>query len=115
MVDKTPRYIHQPCFEKTLRKTPNVPVIVTTKPYIHLKEAWARRGGNVTKEWYDGVMSNLQKLTRRSMYRNRIMIVEDEEMTNDTSKVMERVFDFVGLEWKEEYLNMTGERTASCR
>ena len=110
MVDKTPRYIHQPYFEKILQKTPNVPVIVTTKTYIQTKEAWARRGGNVTKEWYDGVMNNLQKLTKRSKYRNRIMIVEDGEMTNDTSKVMERVFDFVGLEWKEEYLNMTGER-----
>ena len=71
-------------------------MIVTTKPYIHLKEAWARRGGNVTREWYDGVMNNLQNLMKRSKYRNRIMIVEDEEMTNDTSKVMERVLTLLG-------------------
>ena len=106
MIDKTPRYIYKLHFEKILEKTPNVPVIVTQKGYDKLKESWMKRNGNLTQQFYEETFDNVELMKKK--FTNRILIVQEEDLMQSPKRVMLEVFHHVGLEWKDEYLQMVG-------
>ena len=115
MIDKTPLYIYPAHFEKIISKTriDNVPIIVTKKNYTKLKESWDRRDSNPPKpyktfrQFYDATFNNVCLMM--SKYPTRpILIINEEELMSTPAIVMERVFTFLGLSWKDEYLQMTG-------
>jgi len=98
IVDKTPRYVWPEHFENILIKTPGVPVIVVKKPFKDMRT-------KQTKEFYDEVYNNVDKMKKR--YPNRIIILNYDEFINDPETIMECIFEFVGLTWKSEYLKMS--------
>jgi hypothetical protein len=106
MVDKTPLYVYKQHFEKVLEKTPNVPVIVTQKGYEKLKESWSNRDSILTQQFYDETYENVWRM--KNKFPNRILIVQEEDLMKFPEKVMFDVFRHVGLEWKDEYLQMVG-------
>ena len=106
MIDKTPLYINKMHFERVLKKTPNVPVIVTQKGYEKLKESWSKRNDTLTQEFYNETFENVWLMKKK--YLNRILIVQEEDLMKFPNRVMFDVFHHVGLEWKDEYLQMVG-------
>ncbi len=106
MIDKTPKYIYPEYFEKVLRKTPGVPVVVLKKHYESLHKSWARRNDNLTSEFYDGVYNNVENMMEK--YPNRIIIVDYDKFKREPDSVMQEVFEFTGLSWDPDYLEMTG-------
>ena len=106
MVDKTPRYIYPAYFEQVLEKTPGVPVIVTKKNFNKLKESWDARKGNLTQQFYDEVFDNVWKMKMK--YKGRILIIHEEDVMEHPEATMQDVFNHIGIEFKTEYLQMTG-------
>lgn len=115
MIDKTPLYIYPSYFERIIVSTQvdNVPIIITKKNYTKLKVSWDRRSSTPPKpyttfrQFYDDTFNNVCFMM--SKYPTRpILIINEEELMTSPNIVMERVFTFLGLIWKEEYLQMTG-------
>jgi len=42
-----------------------------------------------------------------SKYLNRIMVVNRDDVVLNVESVMKEVFEFIGLEWRSDYLKMT--------
>ncbi len=106
MIDKTPRYIYPEHFAKVLEKTPGVPVVALKKQYEDLKKSWARRGHVLSWEFYNNTLVNVEKMMEK--YPNRIMIVDYDMFKREPESVMQEVFEFTGLSWDPDYLEMTG-------
>jgi hypothetical protein len=106
IIDKTPRYITSKHFEKVIDKTPGVPIIAVHKSFEKLKESWAKRNNILSRQLYDETFDNVWQMKQK--YPRRILIVQEEQFMKDPNAVMEDVFHHVGLEWKSEYLQMTG-------
>lgn len=106
MIDKTPRYVYPEHFEAVLKKTPGVPIIVVKKDYDDQRESWSRRRGNLTREFYNKTFENVREMERH--YPGRIVTIREEDLMTNPDDVMRGVFRHIGLEWKSEYLNMTG-------
>ncbi len=99
VVDKTPRYVHPRFFQKIIKKTPGVPIIVVKKPYEKMRT-------RKTKEYYNLVYDNVNDLKKK--FPKRIFMIHYDELMEDPNKVMEGAFEFLGLPWKQDYLKMTG-------
>ncbi len=106
IVDKTPKYVHPNHFEKILKKTPNVPVIVMQKSFESVQESKAKRGHNLKRDYYDSVYNNVAEMKKK--YPNRIMVVQLDKLMENPDVVMTNVFGFLGLNWDREYLKMSG-------
>ena len=106
MIDKTPRYVYPKYLESVLKKTPGVPVIVTRKKFDKLAESWNRRETNLTASFYQQTFENVYKMKLK--YPHRILLIDEEDLMTYPDAVMMDVFHHVGLEWKTEYLQMTG-------
>ena len=106
MIDKTPHYVYPENFRRVLSNTPGVPVIVMQKDFDKLVESWAKRNQTMTRQRYDATYNNVQKVKRR--FPDRILVVQEEELMAQPNAVLQDVFAHVGLEWKEEYLEMKG-------
>lgn len=106
MIDKTPRYVYPKYFERILKRTPGVPVIVTQKGFDKLRDSWRRRKGNMTQEFYNETFDNVNKMIAK--YPNRILIIHEEDLMAHPDEVMADVFHHVGLKWRTEYLQMEG-------
>jgi hypothetical protein len=106
VIDKTPRYVYPEHFEAVLKKTLGVPVIVMKKDYDDQRESWNRRHGNLTRKFYDETFDNVRKM--EELYPGRIVTIREEDLMKNPDDVMCGVFRHVGLEWKSEFLNMTG-------
>jgi len=105
MIDKTPAYSRKHHFERILKEThlAHVPIVVVKKPYKSLKKSWARE--NHTLRSYNMTYNNVQRMIRK--YPNRIMVVNTEDLVLNVESVMQEVFEFIGLEWRSDYLKMT--------
>ena len=106
MIDKTPLYVHKVHFESVLEKTPNVPVIVTQKGYEKLRKSWNKRNDTITTMFYNETFDNVWLMKKK--FPKRILIIQEEDLMKYPERVMLDVFQHVGLEWKDEYLQMEG-------
>ncbi|KAL9180399.1 hypothetical protein ACHAXT_008369 [Thalassiosira profunda] len=106
MIDKTPQYVYPQNFRRVLTTTPGVPVIVMQKGFDKLAASWAKRNQTMARETYDATYNNVRKM--ETAFPNRILVVQEEEFMTQPSVVMQGAFAHVGLEWKEEYLEMKG-------
>jgi hypothetical protein len=104
IVDKAPRYLHR--LMKVMDETPGVPVIITRRDEAQLRESYRVRGYSdhfintkiaIAGEQLDEAMKT---------YPGRIKIVDTSKWTTDPNKVMEDTYNFLGLEWKSEYLTL---------
>jgi len=107
MIDKTPMYIQERYFERILRETDraHVPIVVVKKPYESLKKSWAKRKALLERQYYNMTYNNVERMI--SKYPNRIMVVNRDDLVLNVESVMQEVFEFVGLEWRSDYLKMT--------
>lgn len=65
LIDKAPAYVYQ--LEEIMDKTPNIPVVVTTKEFEALETSWKKRGVAVlTRHLYDTVEAEIQKQISRT-------------------------------------------------
>jgi len=108
IIDKTPRYVKPAMFERILKMThgAKVPVVVLKKNIESLNASWVDRGARIlTSYQYYHTYNNVQRMI--SKYPNRIMVVNWEDIMHDVESVMQDIFQFIGLEWKTDYLKMT--------
>lgn len=104
VVDKTPAYVGR--LVSVMDRTPGVPVVVTEKSERDQVRSLMKRGLAESKakdRVADGKAGLRAALVK---YPRRIHVVNTTMLYRDPSAVMERVFDFLGLRWKEEYLSM---------
>ena len=104
IVDKTPRYLHH--LVEIMKETPGIPVIVTNRDQEHLRMSYRKRG--YSDHFIDTQMKiageQIDLATKR--YPGRIKIVDTTQWLTKPNEIMEDVFDFLGLQWNPEYLNM---------
>jgi len=94
MIDKTPGYVYEKHFERILKEShgAHVPVIVLKKNYWLMVVSRAKHKRHLPRALHASTY-NVKRMIRK--YPTRIMVV------------MQKVFDFVGLEWKTDYLKKT--------
>merc|ERR1711937_313432 len=104
IVDKTPRYMSE--LVKVMDETPGVPVIVTTKSMDHLYESYRKRG--YSDHFIEVKISIAEQQIKMATekYPGRVKVVDTSYWLEKPDEVMFDVFDFLGLEWKSEYLTM---------
>jgi hypothetical protein len=104
IVDKAPRYMAQ--LVQVMDETPGVPVVVTTKSKEFMYESYRKRG--YTEEFIDAQIHNSEHQIEKALkkYPGRVKVVDTTHWFEEPDEVMSGVFDFLGLEWKSEYLDM---------
>jgi len=110
MIDKTPKYVNKQHFERILHLThgANVPVIVLKKSIEFWRQSLVKRGlpfGRHTYQNYNETYNNVERMIHK--YPNRIMVINFDDMVLNVEAVMQQMFDFIGLEWRTDYLKMT--------
>jgi len=104
IVDKTPRYIYE--LDTILAKAPDVPVIVTIKSRDDLIASWTSR--NQTVQGAQGAYSKAMVALRRAQERfpDRIWVVNHTLFQQQPDVEMQKVFDFLHLDWDPAYKTM---------
>jgi hypothetical protein len=104
LMDKAPQYVYS--LPAVMSRSPGVPVIVIMKEYEAVKESWKKRNPSnvLPEEFYNRTWKTIRKSQKR--YPDRIMIVHYDEFNANHDKVMQGVFDFLGMQWDSTYLTM---------
>jgi hypothetical protein len=104
IVDKTPGYLSQ--LVKVMDETPGVPVVIAQKTIASLVASYKKRG--FTPERIQAKISTLSARIDEAMekYPGRIYIANTTKWFEEPDEVMGGVFNFLGLEWRSEYLSI---------
>lgn len=104
VLDKTPRYIYR--LRQVMARAPGTPVVVMTKAREALWQSWHRR--NVPPKHFAKKWAVAQKAldTAKTLYPGRILVVEYDKFLASPETEARRVFDFLDLDWKDEYLTL---------
>jgi len=104
LVDKTPGYLHR--LVKVMDRTPGVPVVVAKKTEHDLRYSWKKR--NYTDDRIDWEIAVREKSLGDAIkkYPSRVHIANTSHWYENPNEVLRGVYDFLGLEWREEYLSM---------
>ena len=115
--DKTPRYVTQ---LKTVQSRLDLPAIVIIKDPRSLALSDFKRSGKKVEEidsWYES-WKNPKLLYMRSAYQgyqyawesNRCNIIRLEDVCFNAKQTVKSMFEFVGLEFKCQYLDLRNKR-----
>jgi hypothetical protein len=110
LVDKTPGYIYK--LPRVMAQAPGVPVVVIVKDRYSHRQSYMRghknpnnpQGIKTHNNIYDRGIKALG--VAKSLYPDRIKVVQYETLIERPNEVMKDVYDFVGLDWDPRYLNM---------
>ncbi|KAJ8601616.1 hypothetical protein CTAYLR_007254 [Chrysophaeum taylorii] len=108
IIDKTPRYIYH--LGDVMRRSPGVPVVVIRKTKDELLRSWNNRAASGQKVPRDPL--NLLSLAGAELaealetFPDRILTIQFGDLISNPNATMHRVFDFLGLEWKYEYVKL---------
>ena len=104
LLDKTPGYFWR--LTEVMDRTPGVPVVVTRKTDEAMVRALKKR--NFTDAWIERSISVLDESIKKAAekYPDRLHVANTTLWYEEPDKVMKGVYDFLGLEWKSEYLTM---------
>jgi len=109
LVDKTPGYLSR--LVKVMDRTPGVPVVVAKKTDSDLRWSWKKR--NYTDDRIDWELAMREKSLEDAIkkYPGRVHVANTSRWYEDPNEVLQGVYDFLDLEWHEEYLNMKALNT----
>jgi len=104
IVDKTPRYLYT--LVDVMEKTPGIPVVITNKEESQMWASYKKRG--YADDFINSKIRHAKKQIEAAMkkFPGRIKIVDTTSWLENPNEIMEDVYDFLGLEWNPEYLNM---------
>ena len=104
IVDKSPSYIH--FLDKIMDITPGIPVVVSTKEKSHLIKSWRKRG--IPDFKIEQSINSAERAIEAAMkkYPDRLKLVNTTGWAEKPDEILGDVYDFLGKEWKSEYLNM---------
>lgn len=104
IVDKYPGYLMH--LVKIMDQTPGVPVVIAEKSLSLQIASYKKRG--IPDEEINSKVSRLSNAIDEAMkkYPGRIHIANTTRWHEYPDEVMGGVFDFLGLEWRSEYLTM---------
>lgn len=102
LVDKTPFYSY--VLSDAMRRMPGIPVIVTRKSRAEQAASWNARRMRLFDAYFDRASFCLDEAKRE--FPERLYIVEYSQWCENPEKIMEGVFSWLGLKWKDEYLSM---------
>jgi len=104
LVDKTPAYLLK--LVDVMDRTPGIPVVIAQKNHEALIKTYKKR--NFSDQRIEGEMRLRKKPLEAALkkYPDRIHIANTTRWYEDPDEVMEGVFNFLGLEWRSEYLTM---------
>ena len=105
IVDKTPAYLGRGLV-KVMDRTPGVPVVITTRTEEKLITSYKKRGYSDKYIQAKVRLNSMELEQATNKYPDRIYLADTTRWTEEPNKVMEGVFDFLGLEWRPEYLTM---------
>jgi len=105
IVDKTPAYLSYDLLD-IMDRSPGVPVIVTMRTKEKLYQSYKGRG--YSDKYIETKMTRIEKNLEAAMskYPERIYLADTTNWTKKPNMVLQGVFDFLGLEWRSEYLTM---------
>jgi len=104
IVDKAPKYLQY--ITQIMDETPGIPVLIAEKTDEMQLESFRKRG--LSEDFIRHKMEFSKKEIEKAMkkYPGRIKLVNTTAWTEQPNEIMGDVFDFLGLSWKPEYLNM---------
>lgn len=104
IVDKNPGYLVE--LVKVMDQTPGIPVVIAQKSLSSQIASYKQRG--MTDDEINSKISGLSNTIDEAMkkYPGRIYIANTTRWHEYPNEVMGGVFDFLGLEWRSEYLSM---------
>ena len=104
LLDKTPGYFWR--LTKVMDRTPGIPVVVTRKTDEAMVRSLKKR--NFTDAWIERSIFEFDRSIKQAAakYPDRLYIANTTLWYDEPDKVMKGVYDFLGLEWKSEYLTM---------
>jgi len=109
ILDKTPAYMDR--LVEAMDRSPGVPVVVTTRTAVKMTQSFKKRG--YSDEWIEAKIQRAEKnlAAAISKYPDRIHMADTTLWTTAPNEVMEGVFNFLGLDWRPEYLTMNALNT----
>lgn len=113
ILDKTPRYVFD--LVTIMDRTPGVPVVVTQKSRADQVKSLMKRRFNAdsAKNWTAQAERGVRMAQEK--YPDRLHVVNMTTFYLDTNVVMEKVFRFLGLSWRPEYLTMNALNSKSSK
>jgi len=118
LFDKTPIYMLH--LSEVLSKTGDTPCIVNVRDPRALMLSWARWSGH-TEDSEQWIKSNMRTYCERYLsyaegysnamlqYRDRIFLNRFEELCTDPTPRLQAIFEFLGLEFSEQYLSFSSD------
>lgn len=118
LFDKTPIYMLH--LSSVLARAPGIPCIVSVRDPRALMLSWARWSGH-TEDAQAWIYEHLDEYCSRyidygngyrqalAVFGNRVMLSQFETLCLDPQGQVRRIFDFIGLEFRPEYLNFSSE------
>jgi len=118
LFDKTPIYMLH--LEAVLNRAPNIPCVVNVRDPRSLMLSWANWSGH-DNEPEGFIAENLENYCERynsyaqgyfhavSAHGKRILVNQFEELCLAPSAVLMRIFEFLGFEFRPEFLNFSSE------
>ncbi len=105
IVDKTPAYLGLGLV-KVMDRAPGVPVVVTKRSRERLIQSLKKRG--ISDERIAKKLKTYEKNLEEAMkkYPDRIYAVDTTSWAEEPNKILKGVYDFLGLQWRPEYLSM---------
>ena len=86
--------------------TPGVPVVVSVKAKSQLIESWLKRGKDVFQIQQEINRAEREIKAAMKKYPIRLKLVDTTKLAEKPNEIMGDLYDFLGKEWKSEYLNM---------
>lgn len=116
--DKTPAYMRD--LSRVLEKVPGIPCVVNVRDPRALMLSWARWSGHTDNpvKWIEqNFHANVERYSSYAegyyraldMYGDRIMLNRFEKLCEEPGPTLEKIFTFLGLEFREEYLIFNSE------
>ena len=105
IVDKIPAYVYH--LRSVLQRAPGVPLVLVAKEKDAQLKSWHKRGvvGEKAEARYVSAVKEVQAALHE--FPDRILQVDYNDIINDTSATMQRVFHFLDLgDWREDYVTM---------
>lgn len=108
ILDKTPGYMLH--LVDVMDRTPGVPIVVTQMTEEDTRKALDKRYSN-NPDLMARVLRQIQKNEEQlklslAKYPDRIHITNTSRWYEDPDEVLQSTYDFLGIEWKSEYLTM---------
>jgi hypothetical protein len=104
LVDKTPAYLRY--LVEVMDRTPGVPVVVAQKSDKDLWRSWRKRNFTDDRIELEILLRKRPLEEAMNKYPGRIHIANTSRWFENPNEVLKDVYDFLGLEWHEEYLTM---------